>query len=230
MNNKSIYGQFCPVAKACEVFTERWTPLIVREMFAGSQRFSDIHRGVPLMSRSLLSKRLQELERAGIVERIVGDKGRVLYRLTPAGQELGPIVMQLGAWGKRWIRSELSERELDAGLLMWDMRRRIDHQKLPDRRVVVHFLYHDAAKNRRSWWLILDNNEADLCVVDPGLVPDLHVSTQVGTMMDIWMGDLSFGQALQTGDLEITGPSKLRSRLPSWLQLNFFADTETRRD
>ena len=112
MSRKASYGQFCPVAKACEVFAERWTPLIIREMFLGSQRFSDIHRGVPLMSRSLLSRRLQELEQSGVVERTDSGRGYDLYTLTPAGAELGPIVVQLGTWGKQWTRSEMTPQTL----------------------------------------------------------------------------------------------------------------------
>ncbi|AIE83704.1 Transcriptional regulator, HxlR family [Fimbriimonas ginsengisoli Gsoil 348] len=210
------------------MFTERWTPLIVREMVMGSERFSDIHRGVPLMSRSLLSKRLQELERAGVIERTEGEGSHDVYRLTSAGKELGPIVVQLGQWGKQWIRSEWTPRELDPGLLMWDMRRRIDFQALTDERIVVHFLYQDAPISRRRWWLILDQKEVDLCLVDPGLEPDLHVTTQVSTMTSIWMGDLSYGTALQNGDLQLAGPAKLRSRLPSWLRLSTFADIDRR--
>ena len=214
MAKKGGYGQFCPVAKACEVVTERWTPLVVLQLFIGSQRFGEIHRGVPLMSRSLLSKRLQELERAGIVQRFDSGAGHDLYRLTPAGEELGPIVVQLGHWGKQWTRSEYTARDLDAGLLMWDMRRRIDLRAVPEGRTVVHFLYQDAPVNRRRWWLILGDGEVDLCLVDPGVEPDLHVTTRVSVMTDIWMGDLSFGEALQSGDLEIVGPTSLRARFP----------------
>jgi DNA-binding HxlR family transcriptional regulator len=228
MTRRVSYGQFCPVAKACEVFAERWTPLILREMFMGSQRFSDIHRGVPLMSRSLLSKRLQELERAEVIERTDSGSGYDVYRLTPAGEELRPIVVQLGNWGKQWTRSEMTPRDLDVGLLMWDMRRRIDYQQLPEERVVVHFQYHDAPQNRRRWWLVLNHDEADLCLVDPGLEPDLYVITNVRTMTGIWMGDLSYGTALQTRDLQIEGPAALRARLPSWLRLSMFAEVERR--
>ncbi len=228
MARKVSYGQFCPVAKACEIFAERWTPLIVREMFLGSQRFSDIHRGVPLMSRSLLSKRLQELELAGVIEKSDSGHGYDVYRLTPAGAELGPIVVQLGLWGKQWTRSEMTPRELDAGLLMWDMRRRIDFSQLPKERVVVHFLYPDAPVSRRRWWLVLQCDEADLCLVDPGLEIDLTVTTSVRTMTGIWMGDVSFGTALQNRDLQIEGPVSLRSRLPAWLRLSTFAEVERR--
>jgi DNA-binding HxlR family transcriptional regulator len=197
-------------------------------MLMGSKRFSEIHRGVPLMSRTLLSKRLQELEQAGIVERT--DSGAVhdLYQLTPAGEELGPIVLQLGHWGKQWTKSEMTPRDLDAGLLMWDMRRRIDHQSLPDGQVVVHFLYPEAPLNRRRWWLVLNKEEADLCLIDPCLEPDLIVTTSVGTMTGIWMGDLSYGTALQKGDLQVSGSSNLRTRLPAWLRLSSFAEVERR--
>src|SRR5579862_6418872 len=123
MARKISYGQFCPVAQACEVFAERWTPLILREMFMGSRRFSDIHRGVPLMSRSLLSKRLLELEHAGVIEKTDSGLGYDLYCLTPSGEELRPVVVQLGNWGKQWIRSEVANQKLDVSLLMWDMRR-----------------------------------------------------------------------------------------------------------
>ncbi|BDI28461.1 HxlR family transcriptional regulator [Capsulimonas corticalis] len=225
MARRISYGQFCPVAKACEVFAERWTPLIIREMFMGSQRFSDIHRGVPLMSRSLLSKRLDELEIAGVIERTDAG-GCVSYCLTPAGEDLGPIVVQLGNWGKQWTRSEMTPRDLDVSLLMWDMRRRIDHQQLPEGRIVVHFQYHDAPIARRRWWLVLDRGEVDLCLVDPGLEPDLCLTTSVQTMTSIWMGDLSYGTALQTRDLTLDGPANLRPRLSAWLRLSVFAEVE----
>lgn len=228
MARKASYGQFCPVAKACEIFTERWTPLIVREMYMGSRRFSDIHRGVPLMSRTLLSKRLQELERAGVVARTDSGAGHDLYDLTTAGAELVPIVAQLGQWGKQWTRSEMTARELDAGLLMWDMRRRIDHQSLPNERIVVHFLYPDAPVGRQLWWLILEGADVDVCFADPGFEHQLQVTTSISTMTGIWMGDLSYGMALQNGDLKVTGPSELRTRFPAWLRLSTFADVERR--
>lgn len=226
MTKKVGYGQFCPVAKACEVVTERWTPLVILQMFVGSQRFSDIHRGVPLMSRTLLSKRLQELEQAGIIDRTDSGSGHDLYQLTPAGEELAPLIVQLGNWGKKWTRSEFTARELDAGLLMWDMQRRIDMKALPVGRTVVHFLYQDAPISRRRWWLLMDPESVGLCIVDPCLEPDLKVTTKVGVMTGIWMGDLSYGEAIQSGDLEVVGPSSLRQRFPAWLRLSYYADVE----
>jgi DNA-binding HxlR family transcriptional regulator len=228
MARKVSYGQFCPVAKACEVVTERWTPLILREMLMGSTRYSNIHKGVPLMSRTLLSTRLQELERAGVISRCASGSGHDEYRLTPAGEALRPIILQLGDWGKQWTRGELEPEDLDLRLLMWDMRRRIDHQQVPDRRVVVQFMFNDAPAKERRWWLVLEEGEADLCLVDPGLASEVLVTTDVRTMTAIWMGDMSYGLALQTKSLEIDGPAELRNRFPRWLQLSTFADVERR--
>jgi DNA-binding HxlR family transcriptional regulator len=230
MARKTGYGQFCPLAKASEVFAERWTPLILREILMGSTRFSDIHRGVSLMSRSLLSKRLQELARAGVLDRVDSGNGYDEYLLTVAGEELRPVIMQLGTWGKQWTRREFDAGDLDVGLLMWDMRRRVDSRKLPDCRVVVHFQYRDAPVQRRRWWLVLKRDDIDLCLVDPGLEPDVVVKTDVRTMTGIWMGDISYGTALQRRDLEIEGPAELRTRFPSWLQLSTFAEIERRLD
>lgn len=174
------------------------------------------------MSRTLLSKRLQELERAGIIERTESAG----YTLTSAGKDLGPIVVQLGHWGKQWMRSEASSKDLDAGLLMWDMRRRIETQKLPEEKVVVHFLYEDAPIGRQRWWLVMSREEVDLCLLDPGVDSDVTVTCSLSTMTDIWMGDLSFGTALQSGEMKVTGPAKLRARLPAWLRLSVFAHSE----
>jgi DNA-binding HxlR family transcriptional regulator len=174
----SGYGQFCPVAKASEVLAERWTPLVVRELLCGSHRFNELQRGVPLMSRSLLVKRLRDLELAGVIERRPSGDGRGSeYHLTEAGEELRPIIMGLGAWGQRWARSDLSRADLDPRLLMWDMQRNIDTDALPSRRVVVRFRFTDAAPGLpRVTWLILDRDQVDVCYKDPGFEIDLVVA------------------------------------------------------
>lgn len=228
MATRTGYGQFCPVAKASEIFAERWTPLILREMLMGSTRFSDIHRGVSLMSRSLLSKRLQELERAGVIERVLGDHGYDEYRLTSAGEELRSVVITLGNWGKQWTQAAMRAEDLDVGLLMWDMRRRIDFQQLPDAQTVVLFEYPDAPTRHRRFWLVLNRDDVDLCFVDPGLDTHLNVTCDVRTMVAIWMGDQSYGTALQSRALQLDGPAELRNRFPSWLRLSTFAEVDRR--
>ena len=156
------YHQFCPVAKAMELLDERWTMLVVRELVSGSQRFNDLRRGLPRMSPTLLSRRLHQLTRAGVVER-----REDRYVLTQAGQELRSVVEALGTWGIRWI-GLLGDRDLDPKLLLWDMRRNIDHDAVPAGRSVVAFDFSDVPAPQRYWWLVLTPDEADVCDADPG--------------------------------------------------------------
>src|SRR3990172_1670046 len=145
------YGQFCPVAKAAEVLGDRWTLLVVRELLCGSRHFNDLRRGVPLMSPSLLSQRLKQIERAGIIEREPDrqNKQGMVYQLTAAGHELTPVVMMLGNWGKRWARSDLKREDLDPALLMWDMHRRLNTENLPTQRTVLQFEFRDVNTAKR---------------------------------------------------------------------------------
>jgi len=158
MAKATRYGQFCPIAKAAEILATLWTFLILREPVCGSTRFNDIHRGMPLMSRSLLSQRLKELEKAPVIERIEDTHARgVEYRLTTRGEDLRPIVLTLGVWRLRWAEIAIDSDEWDAGVLMWDMRRRIDHAALPRGKCVIYFKYPDAPAELRQRRLVLDS-------------------------------------------------------------------------
>lgn len=224
----STYGQFCPVALASEILTRRWTPLVVRELLCGSTRFNEIRRGVPRMSPSLLSTRLDELREAGIVERVSVEGSEYdEYRLTRAGEELRPIVEALGTWGRRWISGDLTDEELDVELLMWDVRRRIDVEKAPRGRTVVHFHFRDRPEEQRDFWVVVeDDGDVDLCVKDPGYEVDLQVETDVATMTGVWVGDLRFAEVLRRGEVELRGPRALRRSFPEWLGLSLFAGVE----
>jgi DNA-binding HxlR family transcriptional regulator len=224
----SSYGQFCPVAKASEVLAERWTPLVVRELICGSHRFNELQRGVPLMSRSLLAKRLRDLELAGVIERRLSGDGRGSeYHLTEAGEELRPIIMGLGAWGQRWARSNVSRAELDPRLLMWDMQRNIETRTLPPHRVVVRFRFTDVAPGLpRVTWLILDRQQADVCYKDPGFEIDLVVVGRLRALVAVWMGDTSMSAAIRAGELQIQGTRRLADAFPSWLRRSIFARVE----
>ena len=156
------YHQYCPVSKAMELLDERWTMLLVREMVLGSERFNDLRRGLPRMSPTLLSRRLQQLERAGLVERRVDGKD-VRYLLTEAGQELRPVVEAVGMWGIRWI-GELGDEDLDPKLLIWDMHRYVDLTAIPPGRTVVQFRFPDAPQGQRDFWIILEREEVDVCL------------------------------------------------------------------
>ncbi len=227
MIRKKGYGQFCPVAKAAEIIAERWTPLVLRELLSGSHRFNDLRRGVPLMSTSLLSQRLKELEWAGVVERRKEpDEPGYKYYLTEAGEALRPVIESLGVWGHRFVRSNFEHQDLDAGLLMWDIRRCVRAEHLPDGRVVICFEFPDQPPNKRRWWLLKDRGDIDLCLQDPGYEVDITVSADLRTMTRVWLGDLEITTALRSGALKLDGSTVLRLSFPDWIGLSSFARVE----
>lgn len=216
------YGQFCPIAKAAEVFDQRWTLLVLRELVAGSTRFNDIHRGVPRMSRSLLSKRLRQLDRDGLVRRRETDDGPV-YELTAAGRDLQPIMDTIGEWGMRWLDS-LSDEDLDPAFLLWDVRRGVDGDALPDGRTVLALHFEDLVPELRHWWLLLSADEVEVCDEDPGYQVDLELTTTARTFVEVWRGDLGWSDALRGSSMQLRGPARLRRQLPDWFELSHFAD------
>lgn len=217
----SAYGQFCPVSKAMELLDERWTMLIVRELVSGSRHFNELRRGVPKMSPALLSKRLRMLTRAGVIERHT-DGNRVTYTLTPAGKELEPIVLALGRWGTRWI-GELGDEDLDPHLLFWDIKRNVDLSAVPPGRTVVKFTLRDLTGPTRDWWLVITPQETDVCDYDPGFEVAATLNTGLRSFTRIWRGDLSWREALTSGQLEIEAPAQVRRAVPRWFKLSAFA-------
>jgi DNA-binding HxlR family transcriptional regulator len=211
------FGQFCPLAQATQLLCERWTLLVVRELVAGSTRFSDLQRGVPLMSPTLLSARLKQLTAAGVVSRS-GNKGKYSYELTEAGQELTPIVQLLGAWGHRWVPTSLVVEDLDASLLMWDMRRSVDPSAFPEHRIVVQFEYPDASKGAKNWWLVSENGEVELCLNEPGGDVDIVIKCLLDKMTAVWTCQKKFADAVKQGEIAVFGDEKLVSKLADWLQ------------
>jgi DNA-binding HxlR family transcriptional regulator len=218
------YGQFCPVAQAAEVLTERWTLLVLRQLLMGSTRFNELQRGVPRMSSSLLSKRLRELERSGLITRepLSSERGHA-YELTPAGEALGPHVVGLGTWSRDWLKREVSAEEADPALLMWDMQRSLRLDRLPEERVVTFFRFRDAEEGKRAWWMVAQAGDADLCLTDPGLSVDLNVDAEAKAMAEVWLGQLELGTAMRSRRLKVTGPDHLVRSLPDWLGLSSFA-------
>ena len=220
------YNQFCPVAMAAEVLGTRWTLVLLREMVAGSCRFNELRRGVPRMSPALLSKRLKDLETAGVVTRhpVKGEPATFEYRLTDAGRELKPVIEAIGCWGQRWVETDASLDNLDPNLLMWDMRRNIDPTPMPDRRITIQVIFGDLKKAQQNWWLVVEpGQEVDLCSVDPGFDVDLYLSTDLRTMTEIWMGYTTIARAKQQGRLTPTGSRQLEAHMGAWMKLSPFA-------
>lgn len=219
------YGQFCPVAKASEVIAERWTLLVLRELLGGSHRFNDLQRGVPLMSRSLLSKRLKELEDAGIVERRTTEgKKNAEYHLTEAGHALRPIIIAIGLWGREWIQTEIDEADLDPDLLMWDIRRCVDPSVVdPEQRLVVQFDLTGVPTKKSRWWLLFEGGQADLCLQPPGHDVDLYVSSSIRALTNVWMGHTPLASAVKSGAVTLDGSRRVCADFRKWFALNQFA-------
>jgi DNA-binding HxlR family transcriptional regulator len=223
------YGQFCPVAMAAEVVCARWTPLVLRELLSGSARFNDLRRGMPRMSPSLLSKRLKALEEAGVIVTAPTNQAGVFeYRLTPAGEELRPVVMSLGFWGQRWVESTLSLKNLDPSLLMWDMRRNLDPTPLPPRRCTVEFLFPEVDVARRAWWLVIEGGKVDLCSFDPGFEIDLYVRSTLRSMTAVWMGLATVRTEVEGRQIELIGDKDIAQSMQQWLGLSPFAKEKNR--
>ena len=223
MEERGGYGQFCPVSMASEILCSRWTTLVVREMLCGSTRFNDLRRGVPKMSPALLSKRLKELERAGVIRTERQPNGLAEYRLSEAGEELRPIIMGLGNWAQHWMESRLSLKNLDPSLLMWDMRRSLDLHLLPSHRCTIQFLYPELSMAQKSWWLVVDAGKVDICNFDPGYELDLLVRTSLRVMTAIWMGLTTVKREAEGGNLNVSGDPALAQTIHQWLGLSAFA-------
>jgi DNA-binding HxlR family transcriptional regulator len=194
------------------VLGERWSLLILRDMVVGTTRFNDIARGLPGLSRSLLSKRLRQLEAAGVVERHDGE-----YLLTDAGRELEPVVFSIGAWGAAWAFGEPEEHELDPETLVWWIHKRMDTSDLPGRRQVFHIRFTD---DRRRYWILVEDGTPSICVTDPGFDVNVTITSDVASLYEVWLGRLPLKDALRTGRVSFEGSSTFVRRMPSVLQLS----------
>ncbi len=226
MDQAKGYGQFCPVAQAAAVLAERWTPLVVRELLCGSVRFNDLQRGVPRMSSSLLSRRLKDLENAGVLERRRAGKVGYEYHLTAAGRELFPVIETMGLWAQRWMRDEnVVAEKLDVSLLMWDVRRRVVPGRVQKAqgRYAVEFQFTGPIRGHRRYWLVFDQDHVDLCYKDPGFEIGLYVISSVRTLTQLWLGHISLAEAQRNGGLRLEGGPRDIAAFRSWFALSLFA-------
>jgi len=226
MSKSQSYGQFCPVARAAEIVSSRWTLIILRELLAGSTKFNELRYGVPQMSPSLLSKRLSEMEEAGIVEKKIATKGRGFhYFVTDSGKELGPIIFTLGMWGQKYVLSEFSKHELDPTLLMWDIQRRLQTTLFPEKgRFVAEFQIKGAPAERKSWWVIIHDRNVELCLRHPGYEINLFIESNLRSLTNIWMGVCSIDTAKKEKSISLHGNEKYIKNFSKWFLLSPFAE------
>lgn len=212
------YGEYCPIAMGAEAIGDRWTPLVLRELICGSTRFTEIHNGVPRMSRTLLVQRLKQMERLGLIERRPGPS----YHLTPAGRDLEAVVWGIGDWAMQWLFGDPAKEHFDGAHLMWRVRQRIVDDAIPARRTVVEFNFPGAHRGRRIW-LLLDPAGPSVCERDEGFTVDLHVHADIEEFMRVWAGRSTWDDAIAAGKLTITGPRELVRAFPGWFALSPFA-------
>lgn len=196
------FGQFCPVSRALEVVGERWTLLIMRDLLHGVSHFNELSRGLPHVSRGLLSKRLKSLCDQGIVVRGESEL-EVTYSVTQAGEELRPLIYQLLRWGTRWRFDQPREDELDPVLLMWWMRRRVVKDRLPESRQVLQFDFQEEPE--RSFWLLLERTDVSVCLYPPPFDVDIWVDGSLVALFEVWMGRQEFADAIDGGRLRVRG-------------------------
>lgn len=215
----SGYGQFCPIARASEIFAERWTPLILREILAGRHHFSEILKGLHRISPSMLGQRLRSLERVGVLETRPNPTGRgSTYHLTEAGGQLAAMVQHLGVWGQQWL--EIQPEHLDGDFLMWRILKHLHVDKLPPKRRVVRFEFRD---EKKRYWLVLRRDDPDLCYSDPGFGDDLVIRTNLEAITRVYLGQLRLADAQRAGLLEVEGPRELARGISEWFPVSGFA-------
>lgn len=213
------YGQFCSIARALDLLGERWTLLVVREVLCGSQRFADIRRGIPLISKTMLSARLHALVDACVLTRT----GQA-YRLTAAGAELEAVVRDLGTWGQRWLPRTQRPAEIDVAALLWDIQRRVRRDALPSRPVVVRFELTGAGRHTPArHYLLLRRSEVSLCSANPGYPEQVCVRGGAATVIAWWRGDLSLREAQRAG-LRVEGRRADVQAFPTWFERYLFAE------
>ncbi len=224
------YGQFCPVAKASEILGEKWTILIIRELLMGGRRFNELQRGLSLISPTVLTKRLNMLEERGLVikKKISGQRGHE-YFPTGSCKELLPLIEAIGTWGMRWARNNLTQSDYDVELLMIYLKRSIVPSELPGEQIVIRFKFTDI-DDMPKWWLMVDGDDVDICVTDPGRDVDLYMTTSVKTMADVWMGDTNYRKAFASGELRATGLTSLLRDISLWMPVSIFVDLPSAKD
>jgi DNA-binding HxlR family transcriptional regulator len=215
------YGQYCPIARGAEIFAERWTPLIVRNLHLGCGHFSEILEGAPGLSRTLLAQRLRQLERLGLVCSSPKADGRGRhYELTAAGVDLFTVCQSLGEWGARWL--ELAPENLDPFVALWSMCHALRRDRLPDRRVVIRFDFTGRPRRER-YWLLIERRETEICKTNPGLDEDLYITAEADAFVRWHAGYLTWAQATREDRIQLDGRPSLVKAFPTWNARSMFA-------
>ena len=224
------YNQFCPIAKSLELLGEKWTLLIVRELLMGSTRFGELQRGLANMSPALLAKRLKTMEENNLIVKLRnrGERGYAYYP-TEQTRELTPLIEGLGVWGLRWLKSNLSDDDFDVEFLMLCLERSIVPENLPGNQVVALFHFLDLAVHQK-WWIVAQGEHVEVCVKDPGQDVDIYFTTEVGRMIDAWLGRRSYASLIENDELQLIGPTHLTKTVTKWMEVCALAELAESQD
>jgi DNA-binding HxlR family transcriptional regulator len=212
------YGQYCPIARASELLAERWSIIVLRNIvILGCRTFNEIADGAPGLSRGLLSKRLRELARAGVIEirRKPGGPGSI-YEPTGAGRELTEVMQALQNWGSKW--ASLTPEQAHPGVVLWMWATFfLDRDRLPQRRVLIRFDYPTLTGPGSRNWLLIERCDAEICEKYPGGDEDMVVVVNDPVTFARWhLGETGWADTLRTGAIELRGSRSLARALPTW--------------
>jgi DNA-binding HxlR family transcriptional regulator len=217
------YGQFCPVAKTAEIFGDRWSPLIIRELCYGPRSFGDFLAALPLISRTMLAQRLKELVTAEVVHADAKKKGRgYSYTLTEAGEAFRPMIEMMAEWGLQWGPGLIGPSDLDSKLLISAIRRHIDREDIPAREIVLRFDFRGIPKgsrNPRHWWLLIRQDEIEVCLKDPGQKLDVMIEADLGAFTKVWTGYCRLEDARARGLVTFRGTKSAIAQMHRMLKL-----------
>lgn len=220
------YGQYCPIARASEILAQRWTPIIVRDLLSGPTTYTKLANGAPGLSRTLLTSRLRELQRVGLVEITPNASGKgSLYRLTPAGEDLGAVLHSMGNWGERWL--DVTQEHSKPGFILdsW-CKRYLAIDELPERRVVARFDFPDQPRKSSPLWFIFDGSQSEVCRKPPGFEEDLIVTAESVALAEWHLGRTEWVHALRQERIHVVGIPRLARALPSWNLRTIWVDAQ----
>jgi DNA-binding HxlR family transcriptional regulator len=214
---KNLSGSLCPAMASADILGDKWTLLLLREMFLGTTRFGRFQKAIPRMSPSILSKRLRTLEAADIIVRKAAPSGQAAeYKLTRSGRELGPIVENMAVWGMRWRKRSIAAQDCDVGGFMWDFHRTLNTAGLPDGETVILVQISDRTE-LNSWWVIANGDAVDLCVEDPGHDVDVYLTATLAHLIALWLGDVGVQSAVDDKSIYLDGPRHLLNTVQDWM-------------
>lgn len=210
-------GSLCPAMASADILGDKWTLLLLREMFLGTTRFGRFQKAIPRMSPSILSKRLKTLEAAEIIIRKIAPSGQATeYQLTRSGRELGPIVENMAVWGMRWRKRSIAAQDCDVGGFMWDFHRTLNTDGLPDGETVILVKISDRT-DLNAWWVVANGDAVDLCTEDPGHEVDVYLTATLSNLIALWLGDVSVRDATEDKTVYLDGPRHLTTTAQDWM-------------